>query len=151
MNYRRWLKIKRIKKISNNDTETRKVQDGYNPSYKFDYIWRCVIHNVNFITNNSKLDICGDETRWSTASYGEAGAGITGLIDNKTGITNGGQKVLVSDIHSVRMCAYSHRHKLHMNPPECNVWGKIEVKEIMEGMKLMAEGEGGGERKIFCE
>ena len=39
INYRHWIQIKRVKKLCNNDTETRKGQDGYNPSYKIDYIW----------------------------------------------------------------------------------------------------------------
>ena len=46
--------------------------------YKFDYIWPCLIHNINFLTKYAKLDLCGDETSWETASYGETGAGITG-------------------------------------------------------------------------
>ena len=48
VNYQRWLQIKQSKKLSNNDTETKKGKYGYNPSYKFDCIWRCLIHNVNF-------------------------------------------------------------------------------------------------------
>ena len=44
-----------------------------------------------------------------------------------------------------------HRHKLHVNHPGFNLWGNIEVKEIMEVMKLMVEGEEGDKRKIFRE
>ena len=53
---------------------------------------------------------------------------MTGLIDNKPGITKGGQIVLVSDVRSIRMHAYRHRHKLHVKPHVWNVWGNIEVK-----------------------
>ena len=43
-------------------------------------------------------------------------------------------------------------HKnFHVKPLGLNVWGKIEVKEIMEATKLAVEGEEGDERKIFCE
>ena len=38
-----------------------------------------------------------------------------------------------------------------MKPLGWNVWGNLDVKEIMEVMKLMVEGEEGGERKIFRE
>ena len=61
----------------------------------------------------------------------------------------GSQTVLVSDVHCIRSCAYMHRHKLHVNHPGCNLWGNIEVKEIMEVMKLMVEGEEGDDRKVF--
>ena len=39
MNYRHCLQIKRVKKLCNNNTDTNKGQDGYDPSYKSDYIW----------------------------------------------------------------------------------------------------------------
>ena len=53
---------------------------------KFDYIWRCLIHCVNFLTNNAGIDILGDETSWARASYDESGDGLAGLIDNNTGL-----------------------------------------------------------------
>ena len=62
MNYRRWLQIKIGKRLCNNGPATNKVQDSYNPSYKFDYIWRCLIQKVNFLSNHAELDLCGDET-----------------------------------------------------------------------------------------
>ena len=138
---------KRVKKLYNNDTETNKGQDGYNSSYKFDYIWWCLIHGVKFLTKHEKLDICGDDTSRATSSYGEAGSGLTGWIFNRTGITKGDQKVPVSDAHHIRLCAYRHRHELHVLPPGCNVWVKIEVKEIMDAMNIMVEGEVGGREK----
>ena len=52
---------KRVKKC-NNDTATKKGYAGYNLSYKLDHIWRCLIHDINFLTKRSELDICGDET-----------------------------------------------------------------------------------------
>ena len=62
MNYRHWLQIKWVKNLCNNNTETNKGQYGYNPRYKFYNKWHCLIHNVNFLTNCVKLDLCGDET-----------------------------------------------------------------------------------------
>ena len=38
-----------------------------------------------------------------------------------------------------------------MKPPGCNVWCKIELKEIMEVMNLVLKVEEGDERKIFRE
>ena len=54
---------------------------------------------------------------------------------------NGLQKVLVSKIHRIRTQEYRHRNKLHMKPTGRNVWDKIEVKEIMEVMELIVEGD----------
>ena len=132
--------IKIFKKLCNNNISTKKIQDGYNPNYKFDYIQRCLIQNVKFITNCAGLDICGGETSWETSSYDEAGAGITGKFFNKAGIMKASQTVLVSEAHRIKSREYSHRHKFHVNHPGCNVWVNIEVKEIMEVMKLMEEG-----------
>ena len=72
---------------------------------QFYYIWRCLIHNINFLKNHTELGLYGDETRWETAIYGETGAGITFQIANNPVITKGGQTVLVSDIHRIRPCA----------------------------------------------
>ena len=63
----------------------------------------------------------------------------------------GNQTVLVSDVHRIRYRAYRHRHRLHVKHPGFNLWVNIEVKEIMEVMKLMVEGWEGDERKTFCE
>ena len=48
MNYRHWIQIKRVKKLCNKNIETNKGQEGYNPSYKFDYIWHCLIYKRQF-------------------------------------------------------------------------------------------------------
>ena len=82
-----------------------------------------------------------------TSSYGEGGTGLTGQIFNNTSIIEGSQTVLVSDVHRIKSRSYMHRHKLHVNHPVCNLWRKIEVKEIMEVMKLMVEGWEGNKRK----
>ena len=46
------------------------------------------------------------------------------------------------------MRAYRNKNKFYLKPPGWNIWGKIEVKEIMEVMNLMSEGEDGDERNI---
>ena len=131
---------KNSQKLCNNDTATKKGQDGYNPSYKFDYIRWCLIHNINFIKKQDELDIYGDETSWSMASYDEARYGITVWISNKPGTIKGLYTVLVSNVHRIRTRAYWHKHNFHVRPPGWNVWGNIEAKEIMN---LVVEGEEG--------
>ena len=69
------------------------------------------------------------------------GYGLIGQISNNPDITKGGQKVLVSDIHRIELHVYRKKYKFHVNLHGWNVLGNIEVKQIMEAMKLMVEGE----------
>ena len=128
MNYRRWIKIKRVNKsatIKKQQIKDRPVtiQDKNLITYG-----NGLFTNVNFLTNHAELDTCGNDKIWETASYGDTGADLTGRIDNKPSITKGGHTVLVSDVLCVRTHAYSHIHKLHINTPGCNAWVNIEVK-----------------------
>ena len=109
------------KKTLQQQYRKNKGQDGYKPSYKFDYIWHCLIQKVNFITTRVKLDIYGDETSWATASYGETGDGLTGRIYNKPGIMNIVQTVLDRDVHCISMRAYRNRQNFHVKPPGWNL------------------------------
>ena len=74
---------------------------------------------------------------------------LTGRISNKLGTKKGGQTVLVSDVHLIRPRAYWHIHKLHVKSPGWNVWVKIELKEIIEVLKLMVEGDEWDERMFY--
>ena len=67
------------------------------------------------------------------------------------GIMNIVQTVLDRDVHCISMRAYRNRQNFHVKPPGWNLLGKIWVKEIMEVVKLVVEGEEGNERKIFRE
>ena len=107
---------KNNKKLCNNGTETNKGQDGNNLSYKFDYIWKWLIHNIILFIHNYEIDICGDDKTWAASSYGESGDGIIGQSANKLGITKGGHTVLVSDVHHTRPGSYRHIQKFHVKP-----------------------------------
>ena len=95
--HRRWLQIKRVKKLCNNDVCPKRGEEGYDPTYKYDYIYKCIIHNVNKLSKRSELDLTGDDTSWATASPIEAGAGVTYQVPNKPGVSKGGQTVIISD------------------------------------------------------
>ena len=46
----------------------------YDPCAKYDYIWKCLIHNMNYITKKADLDCTVDETTWGFSGYsGHAG------------------------------------------------------------------------------
>ena len=149
--HRRWLQIKRVKKLCNNQTVAKKGTDEYDPAYKFDYIYKCLIHNVNAISKDADLDLCGDETSWATASYGEHGAGLVGRIMGKPGVSKGGQTVLISDVHRIRPRAYLHRHKLHEKPPGWTRMGQVEARLILEKIVPMVRSsrEINGIKQIF--
>ena len=43
----RWLQIKRVKKLCNNDTCPKRGEFDYDPTFKYDYVYKCIFHNVN--------------------------------------------------------------------------------------------------------
>ena len=147
--FSRWLQIKRVKKLCNNDVCPKKGEEGYDPTYKYDYIYKCIINNVNAISKRAELDATGDETSWSTASPGESGAGVTFRVMNKPGISKGGQTVIVSDSHRVRPRAYMHRHKMHEKPEGWNAMGPIECRKMLEKLIPMVDGEDGETKKLY--
>lgn len=70
----RWLAIKRYFKLNNNFEEGKRGTPSYNPCAKFDYIFRCLIHNMNYCTAIADLDQTIDESTWGFAGYSaEAG------------------------------------------------------------------------------
>ena len=72
-----------VKKLCNNNTCPTQGELGYDPTFKYDYIYKYLFHNMNALNKKGELDLTGDETSWATASPGEKGAGMTGRIMNK--------------------------------------------------------------------
>ena len=120
----------------------KKYQEKYNPVYKYDYIFKCIVNNVNFLTKNAELDQTIDEMSFVTASPGETGAGITFRVFGKAGVSKGGQTVLVCDSHRVRPRVYYHRHKLHKANDGWIVQGMVETLGLLENLQPMVVGEG---------
>ena len=93
-----WLQIKRVINFFNNK-DARKIGDtNYDPDYKFDFIYKAIVHNVNAITKWANLDQLGEETTWGNGGFGERGSGITGCITRKPGISKGVQIFITSDV-----------------------------------------------------
>ena len=94
LSFRRWLQIKRVKKLCNNDSAIKnKDSIDYDPTYKYDYIFKCIINNVNYLSMDAELDCTIDETTFATASPGESGTGVTFRIMGKPNVSKGGQTV----------------------------------------------------------
>ena len=56
----RWLQIKRVKKFCNNDTCPKQGELNYDPTFKYDYIYKCLFHNMNVLSKKAELDLTGD-------------------------------------------------------------------------------------------
>jgi hypothetical protein len=82
----RWRQIKRYFKLSMGMEEKKRGEAGYDPCVKYDYIYRCLVHNMNYVTERADLDPALDETSWGFHGYaGDAGWRFT----NKPGKTKG--------------------------------------------------------------
>ncbi len=69
--------------------------EGYEPCAKYDLIYKCLVHNMNYLTLCADLDRMIDEVTWGFGGYGiEA---VVQLRDKKA--TNRGQSTMFYDIH----------------------------------------------------
>jgi hypothetical protein len=59
-----WLQIKRTLKLCDKQGEHR-----YDPAYKYDYICCTIIDNLNSLTEQADLNLCGDETTYGHVSF----------------------------------------------------------------------------------
>ena len=128
LSFCRWLQIKRVKKLCNNDSAIKnKDSTDYDPTYKYDYVFKYVINNVNYLYKDAELDFTIDETTFATASPGKSGAGVTFQIRGKPNVSKGGQTVLICDAHRVQPRAFCHRQKLQVKPDGWTASGMIEA------------------------
>ena len=86
MRHARFLQIKRCIKLNNNEATPKRGESGYDPAYKYDFIWDVLVHNVNAISKSAGQDLAGDETSWGHQGYAETGAGLSFKILNKPGV-----------------------------------------------------------------
>ena len=68
-------------------TVPKKGNPNFNPTYKYDYIFKCIINNVNYVTKFAKLDATIDKTTFATESPGESGAGVTFRVIGKPNVS----------------------------------------------------------------
>jgi hypothetical protein len=101
--------------------------DGYDPCAKYDFIYQCLLHNMNYVTLRADLDGTIDETTWGFCGYcGEVG----GRLLNKKVPKGGGQPTMLYDIHQRYPRACIHRHKLQKRPEGFNAQGPSEVYHL---------------------
>ena len=150
MTLERWVQLKRIYKLNNNDTAKSKDEIGYNPAYKYDLIFDVLTSNVRAITKKAELDLTGDETTWGFQGYGEANEQVVKRIVGKPGVSKGGQTALVSATNRIRPYWYQHRNKRSKRYGEgWKAEGPCEVRAAIDDLEQYVVGKGGNEKKIF--
>ena len=66
----RFKEIKPVWKLNNNLTSPKRGLPGYDPCAKYDYIYRSLCHNMNYLTGRADPDFGIDETTWGYTGYG---------------------------------------------------------------------------------
>ena len=135
LSHTRWLQIKRTIKLCDNRTAPKRGEEGYEPAYKYDFIVKTLIHNINCLTAQAELDLCGDETTWAHMGFGERQTSLLARVMRKPGVTKGGQTIILTDVHRRRPRAYLHRHKCHVAPQGWTRKGPVEVRLLMEKIR----------------
>lgn len=129
----RWHHIKRIYKLNVNGSDPKRGEEGYDPCYKYSFIWDTLLHNCNAITKKSCDDQCIDESSFPFNGYGEPGSGNITRVKGKPGCRKGGQIVLSVDADRLRPRAVVHRHKCL--PSLTKVQGQNEVMHLHKKLK----------------
>ena len=131
MTLTRYGELKRNKKLCFNLSNPGRGNPGYNPAYKYDLTFKCVVDNTNVISAKADETQSKDETTWGHSGYGESGTGITTKFVNKK-VSCGGQVVIVMDRFRFRPRAYMHRNKIYEELySEKKLWKKKGTFEMM--------------------
>lgn len=80
ISFHRWKMIKRFFKLNNNVQQMAKGTPNYDPCVKYDFVYKVLVHNMNYVTERADLDVTADESTWGFGGYsGECG----GRLKNK--------------------------------------------------------------------
>jgi hypothetical protein len=83
MIHTRCLQLKHVYKQCDNDRAPKKGEEDYDPTYKYDYIYKYMIQHLNDIIEEGDFDLTGDKTSWVHGGYGEAGTDLLCKIFGK--------------------------------------------------------------------
>jgi hypothetical protein len=90
MTIERWKSIKGFFKLNNNLLSKPRGMEGYVPCAKYDFIFKCLVHNMNSLTLCANSDGTIDETTWGFGGYGSEA--VSQLRDNN--VIKGGQSTM---------------------------------------------------------
>jgi len=156
MTITRYGELKRNLKLCNNDACPKRGEPEYDPSYKYDLVYKCIVNNTNAISRKADETQVIDETTWGHSGYGESGTGVTGRLRNKK-VSKGGQTVLMMDRHRFRIRAYLHRNKIYdevYSDKKTREWsanGPYELKHLSDQLMKMCDGNPSSTKKLFRE
>ncbi len=137
MTIEHWKSIKRFFKLNNNMLSKLRGMEGHDPCIKYDFIYKCLIHNMNNLTLREDLDGTIDKT---TCFGGYGSEAVSRLRDKKA--TKGGWSTMFYDIHQRYPHTYIHRHKLQKRPEDFNQQGPAEVFDLLMSIdSLIVNGE----------
>ena len=95
-----------MKKLCRHCDEKKKVEEGYDPTQKYRWIWDVTCYNVNQLLSRGGLDISVDKTTWPNALYAVMQGRLRGKKESK-----GGQHIIALDARSRYMYVWTPRHK----------------------------------------
>jgi hypothetical protein len=112
--HERFVYLKRIWHMCNNNEHPKKGEEGFDPAYKMQLPMKVLIENVTALTKKTCDDQCIDEMSFSFGGFGPGGTGLIDNIQGKVGCLRGGQIVLSSDVDHIRpRAALFFRHNCH--------------------------------------
>jgi len=144
--------------------DAKKGDAGYDPCSKYDFIYKVLIHNMNYVTKFADLDATIDESTWGFGGFsGECGGQLINkpvsrgkykmpFIDFslimllillpwhyiiRVITCAGGQIAMISDINHRYPKAYVHQHKLHLRHPPFKAIGQSEVVMLVGMIDLL--------------
>ena len=134
----RFGELKRNFKLCHNGSVPKRGQKGYDPAYKYDLVYKAMVHNCNAISRKGDDHLTLDETTWGFGGYGEHGSGLVGRLRNKK-VNKGGQTTIMSDSRRFRPRAYIHRHNLHPMIEGMSKKGTNELVHLLKKIDTMVE------------
>jgi hypothetical protein len=84
-----WQQIKHYFKLSMGIEEKKRDEDGYNPCAKYDYIYCCLVHSMNYATKHADLDCTIDKTTWGfSGCFRDAGGRLMNKPKSKDNVVS---------------------------------------------------------------
>jgi len=74
----RYDQLKSALKLCHNGSSPKRGNNNYDPAYKYDLIYKCIVHNFNEVTKYADKNQVIDESTCRHSDYRETGAGLIG-------------------------------------------------------------------------
>ena len=150
MGIRRFMDIKGAKKLCSHHGETKKGEEGYDPTQKYWLVWDVMTHNVNQCLERGDLDVSIDKTTWPNGSY----AGMHHRLRGKKHL-KGGQHTIVVDSRDGWIYAWTTHHNLFKRVAPFTQEGPAEVVRLTNTLTPLVVGqeqeEGDTRRQLFTQ